>query len=37
MYLFRPHAGTLPIVQIILKIPVTDAKLKLLQESLVFH
>lgn len=36
-HLICSHDGTLPIVQIILEIPVTDSKLKLLQESLVFH
>jgi len=36
-YLFRAHAGTLPVVQVILEVPVADAKLELLQESLVLH
>lgn len=31
------HAGTLPIVQVILQVPVPDPKLQLLQEGFVFH
>lgn len=31
------HAGTLPIVQVILQVPVPDPELQLLQEGFVFH
>lgn len=36
-HLLRCHAGTFPIVQVILQVPVPDPKLQLLQESFIFH
>lgn len=37
LYLLRVHAGTFPIVKVILQIPIPDTKLQLLQERLILH
>ena len=36
-YLFGWHVRTAPVVEIILKVTVTDTKLQLLQELFIFH
>lgn len=36
-HLLSSHAGALPIIQVILQVPITNAKLQLLQECFVLH